>query len=182
MESVLDFFLHKYDVTKSMSYYDAPYKFRNPLWKEYKESYKDSWNNHKKEICNQFIDKLEQIYKKDETFLLFIAPTKNENRFFIQDIINTILHNYTNAINLSEVFYITDEKKDNNANVIQTSPSRFVGIREDRFLFADKYIDKAFIVDDIYNTGGTMELTKRLITKYLDRDLEIHNGVILKLF
>ena len=184
MLNMIDFYLKEFKGNESIfNPYTAPHKYR---FKVYKNAGKEdqilqAWNLKKNKVGEEFIDKLEEIYNRDEKFLLF-NPASN-TKIFINDIIRIILEKFPQAIDLTHCFEKNAEvnfgdKEYENYTIEELS--EYIEIDKHRLSELDMNIEKAFIIDDVYNSGKSIELTEFLITENLQNEIEINCGVILK--
>lgn len=185
MKIMIDFYLHKYTNTESiMSGIVAPHKHRHSFYKRQGQNMLNdiltAWEKDKKKILSLYITHLEKLFDKKETFLLFIPPTNT--RIFIEDIVEKIKSEFPNIIDLvdcfnkkSDVNFGSDEFK----NYTIEQLSEYIQIDNNKLSKVDNNVIKAFIADDVYSTGKTIELTKYLIKTSISNVIEIKSGVIL---
>lgn len=181
--NMTDFYLHKYQTTESITQgIVAPHKYRLPLIKKMgkQQDCLNAWTKDKKKIIEKYITKLKEIYDTNERFLLFTPPTMT--RIFIEDIIEGIKTEFPNSVDLTNVFCkkenvsFSDAKYNDYTNV---QLSEFIDVDTATLKSIDSTIEKIFIVDDVYASGKSLDLTKHIIKSNLDKKFEIKSGVIL---
>lgn len=183
-QTMVDIFLHQYKTTESMnSGISAPHRYRHPFYikQDMQGNFVKAWNKDKKTICDNLINRMSKIYVREESFMLFTPATKN--RLFIDDIIEAFKNYFPNIIDLTDVFTkITDfslgDEQYNDITIEQIETLIQVDI--DKINQSKNLIHKAFIVDDVYSSGKSINMTKLLISKHINQVTEVKTGVILK--
>ncbi len=181
---MIDIFLHKYNTTESMnSGISAPHRYRHPFYIKLnmQEVFLKAWNKDKKTICNNLINRMAEIYAREECFMLFTPATKT--RFFIDDIINAIKNYFPNVIDITEVFTkITDFSLGNEQfnDITIEQVETLIHVNQNKINESKKLSNNVFIIDDVYSSGKSINVTKLLIKKYINELTEIKSGVILK--
>jgi hypothetical protein len=182
---MVEIFLHQYTNNESMTFgMVAPHKYRHPIYVKQgnQKIFIDAWNKDKKLICEKLINRMSEIYEKDEAFLLFTPATKT--RLFIDDIIEEIKNYFKNTVDLTDVFtkkteFSLGEEKYNDYTEEQIE--ELIEVDIDKINESKKMSSKAFIIDDVYSTGKSLNTTMLLIKKHISEQIEINNGVILKI-
>lgn len=182
---MIDFYLKEYnDGLGLLDVYAAAHKYRSPLLKKMKMTgdVLKMWQRNKNRVVTEFVNKLELVYNIDERFLLF-APATN-TRVFIDDLVDGIKNRFPNVVDLTDVFKKNADVSFGDAqfdNCTNDELMSFIYMDENYLKSINVDIRKIFILDDVYASGKSMELTKKLIIANLGADCEIKSGVILKI-
>lgn len=175
---MVDFSLHKYKGGGSTNSYNKPHKYRIAKKSGMDLTYLVWDYSEKKKILEEYIKRMELILNKNEYFHLFNPPT--DTKIFLNEIIEAIKFHYPNVIDLSYCFEKNNQYSltiDNNRSIEELIP--LVTINKSHLQRIDFNIKKIFIADDVYSTGRSVDLTSRLITEFVSKELECHVGVIL---
>ncbi len=181
---MLDFYLHQYNsnlgIITSLA---SPHLYRTPAIKMLSRQSEclTAWERDKIKIAEKFISRLLEVYGKDESFLLFTPASMN--RMFVDTIIDHIKHEFLNVIDMTSIFRKKEnvsfgESKFDNYSVAQLAD--FIEVMNSPLETVPENLNKAFIVDDVFSTGKSIEVTKYLILQTFGKDCEIKSGVIVK--
>ena len=182
---MIDFYLHEYTLSNRQWSYGAPHILRSPVFsQEQKDLAYKMWKTDERKICKHFISEFSKIYTdKEDKILLFAPATRKGKKIFITKVVEAIKKEYQNIIDLTDLFFKKEDvcfgdAKYNDFTIEQLS--EFIDVNKETLSLIDLSVSNIFILDDVYATGKSIDLTKYLIEQVLQKDFTINTGVIVK--
>jgi hypothetical protein len=183
--SLCDYF----DASGNINEFNAPHRYRIG----YKTSQEGTmsrakccWVSKRSEIKECFKTKLKEQFDSEEVFWYAVPATRQEHRFFVDDLKKIVSKIFPNSIDISDWFC---EQKQMNATIsnktIDDKKKERLSDEELKSYYSfevkasDSIPQKVLLLDDVYSTGNTLRAMELAILPKLEK-VEIIKAVVLK--
>lgn len=178
MNTILSFYLCTYSEINDLDCCTAVQQYRND---KLKVDALAKWNEEKDIVVKKYIDKLCEIFNKNDEFLLFNPPT--DTKIFIDPLITAIKNYFPKVTDYTYGFikkepYKVGKKPWKSMSITELAKK----VKKDKQIIKNinTKITKAFVIDDVYSSGKSLHLISHLIGKDFGKKIQIKSGIILK--